>query len=70
MNVVVRPARQPGLDGLGLMGGVVVHDDVDVESVWNAGVDLLEEVQELGRPVALVTLADHKAGGDVEGRKE
>jgi hypothetical protein len=54
---------------LRFMGSVVVHDDVDVEPVGNAGVDLLEEVQELGWPVALVTLADHKAGSDVEGRK-
>ena len=60
--MIVRPTRQPGLDRLGFMGRVVVHDDVDVEAVWNAGVDLLEEVQELSRPVALVTLADDETG--------
>ena len=60
------PPRQPRFDRRRFVGGVVVHDDVDIEPVRDIGIDLLEEVEELGCPVALVTLADHEAGGHVE----
>ena len=50
-------AQQPALDGRGLVGGVVVEDQVDVEVVWHLGVDALEELLELDRPVALVQRA-------------
>ncbi len=36
----MRAPRQPGLDLLGLMGRVVVHDDMDIEIVRRLGVDL------------------------------
>ena len=49
------------------MGGVVVHDDVDVQLVGNASVDLLQEVEKLPGPVAPVALADDAARGDIEG---
>ena len=48
------------------MGGIVVHDDMDLEPFGDASVDRLEEVQELGRPVSLVALADDEARRDVE----
>ena len=47
------------------MGGVVVHDDVDVQILGDAGADLLQEVRELLGPVAPAALADDEAGGDV-----
>ena len=52
MNMLVRPPGQPGLDRRGLVGGVVVHDDVDVQIVRHAGIDQLKEVEELPGPVA------------------
>lgn len=49
------------------MRGIVIHDDVDIETLRDMGVDLLEEVEKLGRVVALVAFADHEARGDIEG---
>jgi hypothetical protein len=52
------------------MRSVIVHDNVNVEAIRDAGVDLLEKIQKLGSPVALVAFADHKSGSDVEGREQ
>ena len=70
MDLPVRPPRQPGLHRHGLVGRVVVHDDVDVQPLGDAAVDLFEEVEELPRPVATIALADDEAGGDIESGKE
>ena len=43
---------------------------MDVETLGNARVDLLQEIQELGGAMAFVAFADHKAGRDVEGREQ
>src|SRR5258708_3698711 len=45
--MVVRPSRQPGFDNSRFVSGVIVHDDMNVETLGNAHVDLLQEVQEL-----------------------
>ena len=58
MNMIVRPASEPRFDLGRLVGGIVVHDDMDIEPVRDFRIDLLEEVQELGRPMALVAFAD------------
>lgn len=55
MHMKVGPPRQPGPDRRRLMRGIVIHDVDDM------GVDLLEEVEKLGHPVALVAFADHEA---------
>ena len=52
VDVPVRSSRQPGLDRRGLVSGVVVHDDVDVQPLRDTPVDLLQEVEELPGPVA------------------
>jgi hypothetical protein len=39
------------------MRRVIVHDDVNVETVRDAGVDRLEKVQKLGSPMTLVAFA-------------
>src|SRR5436190_22043 len=70
MHVVMRPPRQPSFDGRGFMGGVIVHDNVDVEALRNLRVDLLKKIEELGCSVALVAFADHKSGCNVEGREK
>jgi hypothetical protein len=43
---------------------------MDVEVIRNVSVDLLQEVEELARPVAPVALSDDEAGGDVEGGEQ
>ena len=70
MRVVMRPSRQPSFDGCSFVGGVIVHDNVDIEALWNLRVDLLKKIEELGGSVALVAFADHKSGRNVEGRKK
>ena len=52
------------------MGGVIVHDDVNVETLRHAAVDLLEKIEELSSSMALVAFADHESRRDVERRKE
>ena len=46
------------------MGSIVVHDNMDVDAIWNLYVDLLEKVEKLSGSVALVALADDKSGCD------
>jgi hypothetical protein len=53
-------------DGCRFVGGVIVHDDVDVEPFDDLNVELLEEVQKLGGPMPLVAFADDKTGSDIE----
>lgn len=60
------PARQPSLDHRRFVRGVIVHDDMDIETVGDITVDLLEEIEKLGRSMALVAFADNGAGGDIE----
>ncbi len=51
MHVVAR--RQPFFDRSSFyMRGVIVHDNVNVEPVRNASVDLLEKIKKLGGSVA------------------
>ena len=52
----MRPPRQPGFDGRGFVGGVIVHDNVDVEAIRNLRVDLFKKIEKLGGSVALVTV--------------
>ena len=54
----MRSAGEPRLDLGGLVGGIVIHDDMDIDPFRDLSVDLFEEVQELGRPVTLVAFAD------------
>ena len=68
--MVMRPAGEPRLDLGSFVGGIVIHDDMDIEPFRNLSIDLFEEVQELGRPVALVAFADNEARGHVECGKQ
>ena len=43
VDMPMRAARQPGLDLRRLVGGVVVHYDVDVRPLRHRGVDPLEK---------------------------
>src|SRR3546814_7087110 len=62
----MRAAGKPCLDLRRLVGGIIVHHEVDVRPLGHLGVDPPEEVEELGRPMALVAFSDHGAGGDIE----
>ena len=52
-------ASEPCSDQRGFVGSVIIHDDVDVEVGGHLRVNLLEEVEEFSRPVALTAFADH-----------
>src|SRR5262249_20788838 len=54
----------------GLVGLVVVEDQMDVEPAGHRRVDRIEKVPELGGAMAAVTLAEHLAGLHVQGCKE
>jgi hypothetical protein len=61
---------QPIADQRRLVGGVVVPDEMDLEALGDIGLDLVEELAELGRPMTAVAFSDHMAGGNVEGGKQ
>ena len=61
----MRPAREPRLYLGGFVGGIVIHDDMDIEPVGDLSINLFEEVQEPGCPVTLVAFADDKPRGDI-----
>ena len=62
--------QQPVLDRRGLVGGVVVQDQVQVQVLRDGGVDELEEPQELLVAVPAVVLGDDRAAGQVVGREQ
>src|SRR5262249_34920671 len=64
--MIMRPAGGPRLDLGSFVGGIVIHDDMDIDPFGDLIIDLLEEVQELGRPMTLVAFADDEPRGDIE----
>src|SRR5439155_2318109 len=65
-----RVAEQPAPDRRGLVGGVVVEDQVQLELGWYLPVELVEELLELERAVAGVQAADHLAAGEIKRGEE
>ena len=70
MNMPVRPAGQPGLHFGGLVSGIIIHHDVNIEALGHAGVNLFEEIKKLKRPVAFIALADNKTRSNIKSRKQ
>ena len=70
MHVIMRPAGEPRLDLGRLVGGIVIHDDMNIEPFRNLSIDLFQEVQKLGGAMSLVALADDKARGNIEGSEQ
>src|SRR5262249_18925552 len=70
VDMIERPASEPRLDLGCFVGGVVVHDDMDSEPLRDLSVDLLQKLQELDCPVALVAFADDEPRGDIKCRKQ
>jgi hypothetical protein len=48
MDVPARPFGEPVADQRSLVGGVVIHDEMNIETAWDSGLDLVEELTELG----------------------
>jgi len=64
------PFGQPFPNQRGLVGGVVIHDDMDVKFARHGGLDLVEELAELGGTAASIALADDPSGRNVEGGEQ
>src|SRR5258708_33768349 len=64
------PLCQPVADQWRLVGRVIVHDEMNVQIVWNGGFDLIEKLAELLGAMASIALADDPAGCDVEGGEQ
>ena len=69
MHEPVWTARQPCLDPLRFVGGVVVHDDVHVSPIGHPTVEFLETVEEFRRAVAFVALSSLRNRRRVSGRE-
>ena len=49
---------QPGADERGLVGAVVVHDDMDVDGSGHVRINPIEELAKLGGPVSAITVVE------------
>lgn len=70
VNVEPRVFDEPVTDGLGLVGAVVVENQVNVELRWSVGVDGVEELAEFNGAMPFVGLADDLPGLDVQRSEE
>ncbi len=61
---------EPCSDGRGLVGGIVVHDEMDIEILGHIGIDFTKELQEFLGSMLFETSSDDFAGCDVEGGKQ
>ena len=52
------------------VGGIIIHDDMDIEPFGDLSIDLFEEVLELSRPMTLVAFANDEPRGDIERGKQ
>ena len=66
MEVIARAAGEPRFDGRGLVGGVIIEHEMDVEIGRHGLLDLAEELAEFDRTVTLVAAADDVAGSNVQ----
>jgi len=62
--------RQPGPHFGMLVGGIVVHDEVNVEFFRNTGIQSAEEGEKLLVPVARLAFGEDCARSKVERRKQ
>src|SRR3954465_11065360 len=65
-----RSFGEPFPDQRSLMGGVVIHDEMDVEFARHGSLDLVEELAELSSTVPSVAFADNPSSRDVEGGEQ
>ena len=70
VEVIARPFGKPGFDRRRLVGGIIVHDQVDIEIGRYRGVDGVEETAKLSCAMAPVAAAEHPTGGNIEGGEQ
>jgi hypothetical protein len=70
MHMVARPGRQPLPDLEMLMGGIVVHHQVNVQVRRHVGIQMVEEPQELLMSVSGLAFSQCLSGSDVQGGEE
>lgn len=66
MHMPARAFGKPITDNLGLVRGVIVHDDVDVEIARYGIFDTVKELSEFCRAVPGIAFVDDLAGCDIE----
>ena len=70
MEVVTWPLEQPAFDELGLVGGVVVEHQMDLEVRRNGLIDEVEKFPELQTAVFGKAATENLARGDIQSGKE
>lgn len=70
VHMPARPAGQPGLDLRMTVGGIVVHDAMDVEFGRHSRVNLAQKRQELLMPMARLATGQHRAIEDIQRCKQ
>jgi len=66
VEMKARMTQQPTLEGRGLVGGVIVDDQMERAAARDLVVNGLQELAELHRPMAAMKLPDHGARLEVE----
>lgn len=66
MHLIARVSRKPGFHLVSLVCRVVIHHQMDWHVLWNIGVHLFEEGQELGTPMAAFQAANHFSGDHIQ----
>ena len=67
MHVEAWTLSEPMTNERSLVGAVIVHDEMDVESARHLCIDGIQKLSELHRAMATVKLADYLTGLDLEG---
>ena len=70
MDVIARAFREPGAHFGVLMGGVIVDDQVQIEFRGHAGIEVVQEGEELLMAMARFALGDDLAGAGLEGGEQ
>src|SRR5512145_1962351 len=70
MYVEARVASQPPMNHRGLMGAVIVHDQMDLKFLGHLFIDGVEELAKFHRPMPSVKLSDHFAAFGLQGSKQ
>src|SRR5512133_4348143 len=70
VDVIARVTRQPRSHLADPVRAVIVHDQVDVKTAGEIGIDVVEESQELLMPVPAVAIADGDSACHVQSREQ
>ena len=70
MHVIPRMTRKPARDLGNFMRPIVIHDDVHLARWRQAGIDLIQELEELLVPMPAIAAADHLPGRHIQRREQ